>query len=342
MKTFKGDFKKYKIATIGSHTALQILKGAKDEGFKTICICEKKSAQLYKSFKIADEIILIDHFNEFFKTEKELIKKNAILIPHGSFVSYLGWERVQEIKTMHYGNKKILEWESNRTIERKWLLKAGLRMPAIFKTPEDIDRAVIVKFHGAKGGMGYFIANTPKEFYERIKKYPDEKDYVIQEYIVGVPIYAHYFYSSLNDELEIMGFDKRYESNADSIGRIAAKDQLDVGIQTSYTITGNIPLVVRESLLPSIFEMGENVVKVSKKLCPPGLFGPFCLEMIVDKNVNFWVFEISARIVAGTNVYMEGSPYTCLKYEEPMSTGRRIAREIKMAVEAGKLAKILG
>ena len=36
------DYKKYKIATIGSHSALQILKGAKDEGFYTISICLKK------------------------------------------------------------------------------------------------------------------------------------------------------------------------------------------------------------------------------------------------------------------------------------------------------------
>ncbi|MBI2453567.1 DUF1297 domain-containing protein, partial [Candidatus Peregrinibacteria bacterium] len=143
-------------------------------------------------------------------------------------------------------------------------------------------------------------------------------------------------------ELEIMSFDKRYESNADSIGRIAAKDQLDVGIRTSYTITGNIPVVIRESLLPDLFSMGENVVKASEPLCPSGLFGPFCLEMIIDKDLNFYVFEISARIVAGTNLYIEGSPYTALRYKEPMSTGRRIARDIKQAIEAGQVKKILG
>lgn len=338
----KGDFKKYKIATIGSHSALQILKGAHDEGFETICVCEKGKTKPYTSYKVADEIIEIDSFQHFFKVEKELIKRNAIVIPHGSFVSYLGWQRVQELKCMHYGTKAILEWESDRTKERKWLLHAGLNLPKVYHHPEDIDRAVIVKFHGAKGGLGYFIANSPEEFYERIKDYPDEKDYAIQEYIVGVPVYAHYFYSRLTGELEIMSFDKRYESNADSIGRIAAKDQIHVGIKTSYTITGNIPLVVRESLLPKMFEMGENVVKSSTKFCKGGLFGPFCLEMIIDKNLKFYVFEISARIVAGTNPYINGSPYTALRYKEPMSTGRRVARDIKMAVEAGKIEKVLG
>lgn len=342
MTTKKGDFRKYKIATLGSHSALQILKGAKDEGFETICVCEKGRTKPYVSYRVADEIIEIDSFQHFFKIEKDLMARNAIVIPHGSFVSYLGWERVQQLKCLHYGTKAILEWESNRTKERDWLTSAGLNQPSVFKHPEDIDRPVIVKFHGAKGGLGYFIAKTPTEFYERIKDYPHEKDYTIQEYIVGVPMYVHYFYSRLTGELEIMSFDKRYESNADSIGRIAARDQMEVGIKTSYTITGNFPLVIRESLLPELFEMGENVVKASQPLCKGGLFGPFCLEMIIDKDLNFYVFEISARIVAGTNPYIEGSPYTALRYKEPMSTGRRVARDIKMAVLAGQIEKVLG
>ncbi len=334
--------KDYCIATIGSHSALQILKGAKDEGFHALAICEKGRSKPYTSFKVADEIIELDSFQHFFQVEKELQKRNAIIIPHGSFVSYLGWERVQQLKCMHYGTKAILEWESDRKKERVWLLDAGLRMPRIFNHPEDIDCSVIVKFHGARGGLGYFIANNAAEFYDAMKRYPKEKDYVIQEYIVGVPVYCHFFYSRLTGELEIMSFDKRYESNADSIGRIAARDQLAAHINTSYTIAGNIPLVIRESLLPEIFEMGQRVVDSAKKFVDGGLFGPFCLEMILDKDLNFYVFEISARIVAGTNLYIEGSPYTQLRYDVPMSTGRRIALDIKQAIKAGQLEKVLG
>ncbi len=292
---------------------------------------------------MADEIIMVDKFSTgFFDIEQELIDKNAILIPHGSFVSYIGPERMKDVKVMHYGDKGILEWESDRTKEREWLLNSGLRLPKIFEKPEDIDRPVIIKFHGAQGGFGYFIANSPEEFYKKMIDHPGQNDYAIQEYIVGVPIYTHFFYSSLTDEIEVMSFDKRYESNADSIGRIAAKDQLDANIETSYTITGNIPVVVRESLLPQIFKMGEDVVREAKKLVPKGLYGPFCLEAILDPKLNFYVFEISARIVAGTNPYTEGSPYTALKYDVPMSTGRRIAREIKTAIELGRLEEILG
>ncbi len=339
------DPRNFAIATLGSHSALQILKGAKDEGFRSIAICTPESKRVYESYKVADEIILIDRYEDYFKIEDQLIAQNAIVIPHGSFVSYVGLDRiVNEMKAMYYGSKGILQWESDRVIEREWLTSAGINMPKVFKNPDEIDRPVIVKFHGAKGGFGYFIANTPAEFRERIQKFDPASEYVIQEYVVGVPMYAHYFYSVINNELEIMSFDKRYESNADSIGRIAAKDQLTADIRTSYTITGNIPIVVRESMLPMFFEIGDRVIETSRRLAnvPKGLFGAFCLEGIIDPNLNFKVFEISARIVAGTNPYVEGSPYTALRYKEPMSTGRRIAREIKEAIVAGRLTEILG
>ncbi len=336
--------KDFTIATIGSHSALQILKGARDEGIRNLVICKEGSEKPYKSYGVADEIITIKDWSEWNdELEEKLIKRNAIVIPHGSFIAYMGHERVRKMKTMYYGTKDILQWESDRNMERKWLEKANLKLPRVLEKPEDIDKTVIVKFHGAGGGFGYFVVKTTEQFYEvKERKYPDQNDFVIQEYIVGVPIYIHYFYSPITGELEIMSFDKRYESNADSIGRIRAEDQLTANIHTSYTIVGNIPVVVRESLLPQFFEMGENVVRVSQDLCGKGLFGPFCLETIITRKLEVIVFEISARIVAGTNPFVEGSPYTALKYNEPMSTGRRIARDIKQAIEQGRLEEVLG
>ncbi|HRZ19076.1 MAG TPA: DUF1246 domain-containing protein, partial [Methanofastidiosum sp.] len=58
------DVSNYTIATLGSHSALQILKGAKDEGFKTLCIAKKGSEKVYKSFGVADEIISVNQFSE--------------------------------------------------------------------------------------------------------------------------------------------------------------------------------------------------------------------------------------------------------------------------------------
>jgi len=337
----KTDLPEYTIATLGSHSALQILKGAKDEGFKTLAICLKGREKPYQNFPVADEIITIDSYQNFLKIEKKLAKTKTILIPHASLIAYLGEAKVEKMKMKYFGNKKILNWEADRNLERKWLTKAKLKLPKAFKNYKQIDRPVIVKFHGALGGQGYFLANSSADFKEKIKPYRGKK-FVIQEYIIGVPIYAHYFYSPLDQKLELMGFDKRYESNVDSLGRISARDQIALDcVDPSYLICGNIPVVIRESFLPRIFEMGERVVKSSAKLVPAGLFGPFCLEMIITPQAEICVFEISARIVAGTNPYTQGSPYTWLTYDQPMSTGRRIAREIKYALKFNQLNKIL-
>ena len=98
---------------------------------------------------------------------------------------------------------------------------------------------------------------------------------------------------------------------------------------------------MRESLLPKVIEMGEQVIAQSKKITKRGLWGPFCLETILTPEQEFLVFEISARIVAGTNPYMQGSPYSQIMYDEPMSTGKRIAREIKNAVAEDRLNEVI-
>lgn len=333
---------KYRIATIGSHSALQILKGAHDEGFNTIVICKKGQERLYQMFDVADEIILLDSYSEFPSLEDTLIRKKAIVIPHGSFISYMGYEVVEQFKMHYFGNKGILKWESDRNLERQWLRLSGCKLPRVFKNPHEIDRLVIIKFMGASGGKGYFLARDEKDFRRKIKPHKT-REYVIQEYIIGVPLFVHFFYSPLTQELEFMGCDIRYESNVDSLGRISARDQMVLPtIDPSYVIVGNIPVVVRESFLPRLIELGEKVVKQSVKLAPPGLFGPFCLETILTPEEDICVFEISARIVAGTNPYIDGSPYTWLKYNEPMSTGRRIAREIKTAIQKKQLHNVLG
>ena len=47
----------------------------------------------------------------------------------------------------------------------------------------------------------------------------------IQEYVTGVPAYLQYFYSPLTNEIELMGVDRRYESDIDGLGRIPSKQQ---------------------------------------------------------------------------------------------------------------------
>ena len=97
---------------------------------------------------------------------------------------------------------------------------------------------------------------------------------------------------------------------------------------------------MRESLLDEVYAMGENFVEAAKRVVSPGMNGPFCIEGVYDENAKFTSFEFSARIVAGTNIYMDGSPYYSLLFDENMSMGKRIAREIKMADSKNRLKEI--
>ncbi|RLG33743.1 5-formaminoimidazole-4-carboxamide-1-(beta)-D-ribofuranosyl 5'-monophosphate synthetase [Methanosarcinales archaeon] len=333
------------IATIGSHTALQILKGARDEGLKNMVICKRGTEEVYRQFGLADELITVENFKQVLEKEFQegLIERNVILIPHGSFVEYLSPSSIEdELMVPMFGNRMVLDWESNREKEREWMELADLKLPKEFKHPEDIDRLVMVKFPGAKGGKDYFLAWSPDEFERKIEKLKlrDRGEFTIQEYVIGTRFYPHYFYSPLKQRVELLSMDIRYESNIDGISRLSYILQ-ERHPEPSFVVTGNLPVVVRESLLPQVMEMGRSIVNASQELFSPGLIGPFCIETICTEDMEFITFEISARIVAGTNLYINGSPYSQLLYQEPMSTGRRIAREIKNALDENSLDSVL-
>jgi 5-formaminoimidazole-4-carboxamide-1-(beta)-D-ribofuranosyl 5'-monophosphate synthetase len=348
----KYDVGKLAIGTLGSHSALNIFKGAKEEGFRTVCICKEKDAIMYRKFPLVDEMIIVKGFTELLDRalQEKLRRLNVVLIPHGSFTAYLSTEELtNSLHVPMFGNRQLLHWEANRKEQEEWLRQAGLRLPATFKTPEEIDRLIIAKLPGAKGGRGYFLANSPESFYKKFKamvkrgllREEDVGRIHLQEYALGVNVYPSYFSSIIKDDVEFLAVDRRYESAVDAIGKIPASEQLEIDVNPTYTIVGNFPIVLRESLLPELMRMGDSVHKKARKLAPPGIIGPFCLETVITDDLKIYTFEISARIVAGTNVGIGTSPYAYLKYGADMYMGRRIALEIKEAREQGRLGEVL-
>ena len=325
------------VATICSHSALQIFHGARKEGLRTLGICTREREELYKSFPHGrpDKFMFVDSFDRILEEERqdELLTEDAVIVPHGSFVEYVGSENLMDdFRPPIFGNKYTLDWESDRSKERRWLDEADIPTPRVYSSPEEIDGLAIVKFSGAKGGAGFFMVESTEEFREKIAGREDE-DYTIQSWIMGTRYYPHYFYSPLEDRLEILGLDRRDESSIDEYFRAGRGKK-------SFVVVGNKPLAVRESLLPELYRMGRNLVESSQRIFSPGLFGPFCLETVCTDELEFITFEVSARIVAGTNLYPQGSPYSPYYYDESMSTGRRIAREIKRAAREGRLEEI--
>jgi 5-formaminoimidazole-4-carboxamide-1-(beta)-D-ribofuranosyl 5'-monophosphate synthetase len=326
-----------------------VLKGAKDEGFKTLLITEKKRYHVYKRFNFIDHVILVDSFRDVLKSDiqNRLNKLNCIIIPHGTLISTLSSDEIESINVPFFGNKFILRWEADRNLKQKLMLESKLQVPRTVNSKSEIGDLCIVKLHGAAGGKGYFLTSDQSGFEEGFHKLQNNKvvtnenDLYIQEYVKGVPVFLHFFYSPISGDIEFMGVDRRYESDIDGISRIPSKHQLNVPTEPTYNVIGNIPLVLRESLLEGVYQMGENFVQASERLVPPGIPGPFCLEGVYTKDAKFTTFEFSARIVAGTNLYVSGSQYSEFLFQNGMSMGRRIALEIKNAISKRKLDRVL-
>lgn len=348
----KYDKNKITVCTIASHSSLHVYRGAFDEGLRRCAICAKGRDVPYRRFHSADEYIIVDKFSDIIDEElqERLRKMNAIITPHGSFVAYVGLENIEnKFRLPILGNRNILRWEAERERVTKLFDAANIRKPMKIDGPDKIDRSCMVKFPGARGGRGYFVTDSPAGFDEKIKLMvkkgwltEEDRDRAhIEEYVAGDIYCIHYFYSQLTNEVEMLGMDRRHEANIDGLVRIPAKDQMESGLQPTYVVTGNFPIVARESLLDQVFGMGDRLADAAKKMVPPGLLGAFCIQTMCTDNLEFVAFEISARQDGGTNTFMDGSPYSYLRYGPGMSMGRRYCVEIKEAIKQDRLIDIL-
>src|SRR5512135_242814 len=122
----KYDQKRLAIATLGSHSSLNIFKGAKEEGFQTVAVCKEKDAIMYKKYPLADKVITVKEFNELLNedVQQKLHNLNAVLIPHGSFTAYLTTEELTNLRVPMFGNRQLLRWEANRLEQEEWLRQA--------------------------------------------------------------------------------------------------------------------------------------------------------------------------------------------------------------------------
>ncbi|HII61096.1 formate--phosphoribosylaminoimidazolecarboxamide ligase family protein [Pyrococcus horikoshii] len=367
----KYDKDKITIGVIGSHSALDIADGAKEEGFPVLVVAQRGRHRTYaKYFKLRktkdnltkgfiDEVIILDKFAQIIEIQEELIKRNVIFIPNRSFVVYTGIDKVEnEFKVPMFGTRSLLRTEERR--EEKsyyWLLeKAGLPYPEEVK-PEEIDDVglVMVKLPHAKKRLerGFFTAASYKEFKEKSERLirlgvitrEDLDKARIERYIIGPVFNFDFFYSPIDEEIELLGVDWRFETSLDGHVRLPAAQQLTLPehqFEPEYTVCGHASATLRESLLEKVFDMAEKYVEATKKYYPPGIIGPFTLQTVVDKDLNFYIFDVAPRTGGGTNIHMSmGHPYGNSLWRSPMSTGRRIALEIKRGIELDELEKLV-
>ncbi len=354
------------IGVLGGHSGLDVCRGAKKHGFNTLAVCQKGREKTYtKYYKTRDnkgcidETIVLEKFSDITQAnvQKKLREKNTIFIHNRYFWVYFDFNDIEnDFLVPIYGTRSMLKLEERNVPKNQYYLldKAGIRYPKIFNSPKEIDRLVIVKVNEALRGYerAFFYASNYNDYRKKSEEMLSNKiitskalsEAVIEEYIVGAQVNFNYFYSAIDNELEIMGTDTRRQTNLDGLIRLPANEQLEVlkYLKPKIIETGHIAATTKESIIEKIFVLGEKFVKTTQKEHPPGIIGPFALQgaITADKGKEeMVVFDVSMRIPGSPLTRF--TPHSGYLYGESISYGERIAMEIKKAVELNKLTDVV-
>ncbi|HUD19380.1 MAG TPA: DUF1297 domain-containing protein [Patescibacteria group bacterium] len=359
---------KVTIAVLGSHSALDVCRGAKDEGFATLVIAQKGREKTYtdyyrshNSLGCIDTCIVVNDFHDMLtkNIQKQLQQRNAILIPHRSLEAYLNFDYHAIENDIHipiFGNKFLLKIEERKTKPNQYdvLHAAKIRYPRHFNSPDEIDRLCIVKVAERERTYerAFFLVSSFKDYTKkskeliRIKKISKAAldSQVIEEFILGTPVNFNFFYSQINNRLELMGTDTRRQTNLDGFLRVPAMYQDTVLASSPLTFeeSGHIAVTVLESMLEKAFALGEAFVKATRILYPPGVIGPFALQSIITSGPpkkDIVVIDVSPRMPGSPGI--ASGPYSGYLWGASMSAGRRVALEIKEAIHSKQLKKIV-
>ena len=324
--------------------ALDICDGAIEEGFPTVAYCKegrhKTYANYFKTHRtnsgrvvrgMVDKSIVMKSFNDVMNPDMqaEMRKRNVVYIPNRSFTSYSTIDDVENnFHVPLFGSRNMLRMEE-RTEEQDyyWILdKAGLPYPEAIDDPQDIDCLVIVKLHHAQKKLerGFFTCASYQEYCEKSQALLeegviDEESLAgarIERYVIGPVFNLNFFYSPLAEEgekLELLGVDWRFESSLDGHVRLPAPQQMTMPIHQQIpemTVVGHNTATIRESPFEKAFELGEKFIEASKEHYSPGIIGPFCLQTCIDKDMNYYIYDVAPRLGGGTNVHVSvGHPY---------------------------------
>jgi 5-formaminoimidazole-4-carboxamide-1-(beta)-D-ribofuranosyl 5'-monophosphate synthetase len=349
--------KEIRIGVLGSHSALEIASGAKQEGLETVVVCQKGREKTYTKYyrNLFDHVLMLDKFSEITSEAdvKKLVDLNTVFVPNRSFSVYAGYAAIEnQFAVPLMGNRLMLRTEERNTPRNQLYLlqKAGIATPKTFKSPSEIDRLAIVKVPEKERAIerAFFYASSPEEYektsQQRIKQgiITSEalKNSVIEEYVIGAKFNANLFWSPLTDEIDLLGFDRRIQTDLDGVLDLPAQEQLELNIPSQNIEIGHMGATMRESQIEKIFEAAEKFVNACKKEYPPGMIGLFALQGAVTKDLEFYVFDVSPR-VPGCPCVEPTSPYMKYKYGVEVGPGRRVAMEVKRALKEGRLAEVV-
>lgn len=367
---------KLRVGTIASHSALDICDGAIEEGFPTVAYAQRGRERTYSHYfasmrsgsgrvhrGMVDKTVVVNSFSDILANDfqEQMRRRNVIFIPNRSFTSYLPLHSIEDdFRIPIFGSRPMLRIEDRGEAGDYYdlLEKGGLPTPPKINDPGDIEDLTIVKLHHAQKPLerGFFTCSTADEYYEKSESMiangiiteDDLAHARMEKYIIGPVFNLDFFHSPLNDDgprLELLGVDWRFESSLDGHVRLPAAQQLALSEHQKLpemTVVGHDIATLRESLLERAFDLGEKFIDISAKIYENGIIGPFCLQTCVDQDMNFVIYDVAPRVGGGTNAHMNwGHPYGNSLWRRPMSSGRRVALELRRAAEADRLSEVL-
>lgn len=359
------------LASIGSHSALEVASGARAQGVRNLVITAKGRERTYtehfqrRESPVArgcvDETIQLEAFTDLLNddVQQALLARNVVFVANRSFEVYLhqkfSYDAIEHgMHVPFFGNRYLLRAEERDEAGNQYTLmaRAGIRHPRQFAAPEEIDRLVMVKAPHAKVSFerAFFLASTPGEYRATSDRLIREgmlnaqglRDAVIEEYLLGPSINLNFFYSPVLRELELIGTDTRRQTNLEGFRNVppSALDALrDVPMRLEEA--GHIAATLTESMLEKAFEMGERFVAAAREANPPGVIGPFALQCVIVAGPpkDFVCYDVSLRIPGSPGTRY--TPYSSYRWGRDVSVGERIAMELVMARDQNRLDEIL-
>jgi 5-formaminoimidazole-4-carboxamide-1-(beta)-D-ribofuranosyl 5'-monophosphate synthetase len=364
------DRERLTLCSIGSHSALEVATGAASAGLRSLIVCERGRERTYTEHYrrrsdpprgCVDQTIVLDRFSDIMQAaiQDQLLSENVIFVPNRSFEVYLHQKFTysQIERGMHvpfFGNRRLLRAEERDQAQNQYDLMhdAGIRFPLQFTDPHDIDRLVMVKAKHAKVSYerAFFLAHSFEEYERRAERLIEQgvlnrknlDAAVIEEFLLGPTLNLNLFYSPILGELELLGTDTRRQTNLDGLRNLPfAQAQALIDEPVRMEEAGHIAATVTESMLEQALDMGERFVRASQAAEPPGIIGPFALQCVIVAGPPkvFVCYDVSLRIPGSPGTRY--TPYAAYRWGRDVSVGERIAMEIVMARDAGRLQDIL-
>jgi 5-formaminoimidazole-4-carboxamide-1-(beta)-D-ribofuranosyl 5'-monophosphate synthetase len=308
-----------------------------------------------------DETLQLNEFSDLLgeDVQAELRKRNVIFLANRSFEVYLhqkfSYDEIERgMKVPMFGNRRLLRAEERDEQQNQYALmqRAGIRHPLQFRSPDEIDRLVMVKAPHAKISFerAFFLCSSPQEYREVSARLIREgmlteaglEDAVIEEYALGPSVNLNFFYSPILGELELSGTDTRRQTNLEGFRNVppSALEALR-NVPMRLEEAGHIATTLTESTLEKAFDMGERFVRVARETNPPGIIGPFALQCVIVAGPpkEFVCYDVSLRIPGSPGTRY--TPYSAYRWGRDVSVGERVAMEIVFARDANRLEEVV-